>query len=109
MSKYDPSTYRKLFYNSVTFDGVDSSFGPNLICQKCGTHYKDDKTISTTTNVIKNSQKRVFTCPKCKTTIEFYVAVARTREGKQGILISVNPIDPDWLEKEVLMAKEIEK
>ena len=94
-------TYRKLYYNSVSFDGVESSFGPSFICPRCGTHFKDDKTASALTNVVKDSRKRVFTCPKCKATIELYVGVARTEKGEQGIQISVNPVDPDWLEKDI--------
>ena len=93
--------YNKLYYDSLTFDGVESSFGPNFICPRCGTRFKDDKTTSALTNVVKDSSKRVFTCPKCKATIELYVGVARTEKGEQGIQISVNPIDPDWLEKDI--------
>ena len=95
------TTYRKLYYNSVQFDGVNKAFGPNLKCPKCGAHFKDDKTALITSNVVKDSRKRVFTCPKCKATIELYVGVARTEKGEQGIQISVNPIESDWLEKEV--------
>ena len=51
--------------------------------------------------MVKDSRKRVFTCPKCKATIELYVAVSRTKKGEQGIQISVNPIDPDWLKKDI--------
>ena len=96
-----PAKYTKLHFNSVNFDGVDAPFGPNLICQACGAHFNDDKDIPTTSSVVKDSQKRSFTCPKCKATIELYVAVARTDKGEQNIQISVNSIDPDWLEKDI--------
>ena len=94
------SVYRKLFFNSVDFKGVDAPYGPNLICQACGNRFRDDKTTPALTNVVKDSRKRVFTCPKCGRKIELYIAVSRTEKGGQGIQISVNPIDPDWLEKE---------
>jgi len=94
-------TYNKLYYNSVKFDGVDFSFGPNFICPRCGERFKDNKTTSAITNVVKDSRKRTFVCSKCDAKVELYVGVARTDKGEQGIQISVNPIDPDWFEKDI--------
>ena len=99
--------YNKLYYSSVKFDGVGSSFGPNFICPKCGTRFKDNKSVIAITSVVKDSRRRTFTCPKCEAKIELYVAVARTDKGQQGLQISVNPIDPDWLEKSIADREEI--
>ena len=93
-------TYQKLYYNSVTWDGVSKSFGPNLTCPKCKTKLTEMFTTLTATQVIKDSKLRTWICHKCKSKIELYVAVARTEEGKEQIQISVNPIDKDFLEKE---------
>jgi len=57
-------------------------------------------TTLTATQVVKDSKLRTWLCPKCKSKIELYVAVARTEDGKEQIQISVNPIDPDFLKKE---------
>ncbi len=97
------SVHNKLHINSVSLDGLDKDFGPSFICPECRTKFKDDrKAMLTPVNTtVKYNQRVDHPCPSCGAVIRVYVAATKTDKGKQGLQISVNPIDPDWLENDI--------
>lgn len=96
--------YRKLYYNAVAFDGLDKNFGPNFICPnpKCERAFKDDRQgiVVPPNTTVKFNQQVTFKCMYCGAEIVLYVAATKLDKGDQGLQISVNPIAPDWFERD---------
>lgn len=97
------SVYTRLHINSQGFGGIDKDFGPTFLCPKCGRTFKDDRKgmLTPINTTVKYNQRVDHKCPYCDAVIRLYVAATKTDKGKSALQTSVNPIEPDWLEKEI--------